>query len=357
MEGRGRMSNSTPSNHNLLESELNQTEFQKALSYVCYERIFYYISKEYYQFDRFPLLFLDRFIGWRYSPGPEPVLPVYNGFEEMLARRVKQEKNIPRKDFSRELRQIFADGHMVSLYIWATHTDSTRFATAALLEGMKDAGEQAEAIVYFTRIHQTYNKLRLPMPFSELESQLYTEDDGSAPLVIIMGAAVFEEIQAMNLLDSYRYIFADLFGYRMESGSLLKDGKQVELDLSGFTEFRADLDLSLPKILGEGKVSKYHQNRMHKQIYNKIYPTQQHLSFILERPELMGFLPRGLAADIGAMKERIDSQLNEMLKFTSLFVQLPRADFFEKYLNALERFISLLPAYQGLNLEVLQLIA
>lgn len=329
------------------ESMLPENELNEALSYVCYERNFYYLFKRYYHFDKIPLLYLDRFIGWKYSNTLEPILPSFNGFGEMVNRLISQSYRIKKVEFRTVVETNLRNSYIICIPILEKHIDGSEYVTTALLEGISVNG-----YLYFTKISQTYNTICSPITFLELETKLAFNENDIIELLVIKFSSEIEKLKKMNPLEGYQYLFSDLYGYEIKTGGIMKQGKVAEFDLSGFDIYIKHLKSIRSEILGGISTSKYYQSRMHKQISNKIRPCNRFFNYILDTPELEWAVTKE-NREIGKyLANMLDKELNEMLKYTSLLLQMPNSHIFDLYLTTVERLRNILPSYQELNLDV-----
>jgi hypothetical protein len=333
------------------ESSLPPEQYNRAINYVCYERNFFYIFSNFYQLEQFPLFHLDRFLGWTYGEGNEPLLPAYNGFGDLLDTHIRQESETNMENLWQSLHDIFSAGHRVSMNMWVKHTDGTPYVTSVLFEGMDE-----NKTVYFTKVNETLNHTCSPMSFDELQEKLSVDDDGTIGLVIIRDADVINKLAAMNVLDAYRYLFADVYGFSFENGELRKHGEPTPYVMSGFDRLLDFLDVSMNEVITENGVPKNHQFRLNKHIHNRFQPIQYYFEYVTQHPELAPLLSDELKEQVQAAMTKMDATMKNVLKFASFLVQKPEPQIYQLYVKAIRGLYDLQPEYQQANLNILQAI-
>ncbi|MEU6440286.1 hypothetical protein [Streptomyces sp. NPDC047046] len=334
------------------ESSLPEDQYTKAIEYVCYERNFFYIYSTFYDFQSFPLVHLDRFIGWRHDAGVEPLLPVSNGFADLLDAQVRDSSSTAPEHLWDSLYGLFDQGHKVSVNMWVTHTDGTPYVTSVLLEGMDD-----DKTVYFTKVNETLNRTCSPLTFAELTEKIAPDDDGTIGLTVIKDSEVVRSLAALPPLDAFRRLFHDLYGYDFADGRLVRAGQPVALDLTGFDELIAHLEQAESEVIVDGAVPKQQQFRLNKHIHNRFVPIQYYLGYVLATPELSALVSEELADRGRERMTEMEQALNTVLKFASLLVQRPQSAIYGMYVDAIKQLRAVQPAYQQVNLDVLRALA
>lgn len=334
------------------ESSLPTDQYSRAIEYVCYERNFFYIYSNFYAFISFPLLYMDRFIGWRYDSGVEPLLPVSNGFADLIDAHVRDSSTTRPDLFEGSLRSLFMHGHKVSVNMWVTHSDGTPYVTSVLLEGMDE-----DNIVYFTKVNETLNRTCSPLSFAELIEKVAPDEDGSIGLTIIKDSAVVRELARKAPLDAFRAVFHGLYALDVDAEGITRHGCRVRLDLSGFDELITHLEKSESDVIVDGAVPKQQQFRLNKHIHNRFVPIQYYLGYVLETPQLSTLLPDRLNERVRSVMSEMDRALEGILKFASLLVQRPASSSFRLYVEAIRNLRDVQPAYQSTNLDVLRALS
>ncbi|MEU0602888.1 hypothetical protein ABZ484_32390 [Streptomyces sp. NPDC006393] len=334
------------------ESSLPDDQYTRAIEYVCYERNFFYIYSTFHAFESFPLVHLDRFIGWRHDLGVEPLLPVSNGFADLLDAHVRDSSSTTPENLWDSLHDLFGQGHKVSVNMWVTHTDGTPYVTSVLLEGMDEA-----KTVYFTKVNETLNRTCSPLSFADFTEKIAPDDDGTIGLTVIKDSDVIRDLAGRAPLDAFRHLFHDLYGYGFQDGRLVKDGRPVALDLSGFDELIAHLEQAEPEVIVDGAVPKQQQFRLNKHIHNRFVPIQYYLRYVLDTPELAALVSPDLAERVREQTAEMERALGTVLKFASLLVQRPQSAIYGMYVDAIRHLRAVQPAYQQVNLDVLHSLA
>lgn len=333
-------------------SSLPPDLYERAIEYVCYERNFYYIYTGSYGLETFPLVHLDRFLGWRHALGAEPLYPLHNGLADLLDTYVRDSGSTPVPDFRTALHDLFSQGHKVSVNMWVTHTDGTPYVTSVLLEGMDESGT-----VYFTKVNETLNRTCSPLTFAQLMEKVAPDEDGTIGLTVIKHSDVIQRLAGLAPAAAFDYLFHDLYGYRFVDGQLTRHGTPVAADQNGFDELLAHLDSHEDDVLVDGAVPKQQQFRLNKHVRNRFAPIQFYLDYVLTTPDLAASLSDELVARTRAEMSGVDRALNDVQKFASLLVQRPESRIYRMYVDSVRALRSLLPAYQQVNMDVLAALA
>lgn len=330
------------------ESKLSEEKYNLAMQYICHERNFIYTFSEYYNLKTFPLFYMDRYIGWSYSVGGEPIIPKANGFSDFLDAYVREYSFITKTNLYQELQQLFLAGYRVTADVWLEHTDGTPYTTSILLEGMDE-----NQMIYYTKINVTINKTCVPMTFEELENNISLNDEGKIKLTIIKHSDEIVNLTEMNPLQAFKYIFKDLYKYSFIDNQLYKNQQMIPYDLSGFDQLIEYLKNSIDEIITDSGVPKHHEIRLSRHIENKLSPIQTCLKYILETKELNKQLPAELIQKTEQAMVMLSQKLKSLLKFASLLIQRPEASFYHMYVKAVQELRSFLPEYQNVHNNVL----
>ena len=130
--------------------ELSDYEQSESLPFVCYYRSMFHYFQRINKFNFFKVLFIDRYLGFQYSDGNEPLLPYnYNGFDKLKANYgVDIESTV--EELSGILTERFSNGYMAYAMLKTVHKDGSFYNTNTLIEDIK--GD----IVYITKTYNYY---------------------------------------------------------------------------------------------------------------------------------------------------------------------------------------------------------
>lgn len=329
------------------EAKLSEEKYNLLMQYICHERNFLYSFLEYHNLSSFPLFYLDRYKGWKYSDGAEPILPSSNGFSDFLDKHVREYRFISKDNLLVELQKLFSEGHRAAVDIWLEHTDGTPYTTAILLEGMQEHG-----VIYYTKINVTINRTYVEMDFNHLKESLSLNENDLTKLTIIKKSEELDLLASMSPLSAFQYIFTNLYNYKLEGEQLFKNGEMVNYDLSGFDELIQYLESSMDEIVTEYGVPKHHEIRLSRHIENKLTPIQCGLQYIVDTSDLREKLSKELITEVETQISELNQKLKSLLKFASLLIQRPQSSFYEMYLNSVKSLRDYLPLYQNVHNNV-----
>lgn len=324
--------------------------YERAVRYVCTERVYYYLFAHYYRFGSYPLVYLDRCLGWVHSSGPAPLLSRHNGFGRLLDRHARRTVRVPPEELGWYLGAVFADGARACVAMRWTLPDGFTAVTSVLLDGMDDE------VVYFTKINETRNRICSPLPLDELLSAIPREEDGSVEVVRIAPSGRLRQIFDASPRTAFRALF-DEYDFRWTADDpvgLLHAGEPVRPDLSGFDELVAYLDGAEHEIIVAGSVPRLRQFRLSKSVHSSIAPMQHFMEYVLDTEELARLLPAPVTVRAREAVAGVDLACRDVHKFASLLVQIPRSGTYRMYVEAVRRLRATQPEYQRVNLDVLR---
>ncbi|WP_259418219.1 hypothetical protein [Bacillus toyonensis] len=330
-------------------SSLTKEEYQYALGYLCIERNYYYIFTKHYNLKTFPLFYLDRFIGWKYAGGSQPLLSVYDGLGEMLDKYVRREEMFSLENFKTVLLNLFQDEKKMLVNFWTKNKIGTPFVTSLMLEGM-DEGDT----VFFTKINEDNNAICSPMKYSELIENIDIEIPNEIELTIINKAPMIRELANMNPYNAFQFIFKEIYGYSIINGDLYKGNEKISLKTDGVKELINYFRGAYTELVQDGAISKPNQFKLNKHIHNRFQPIQYYLGYLLKTNELSTKMSSSLKKQIQIEIDNMEKALNTVLKFASLFVIKPTTANFDLYLNALNRLQNIIPSYQNVQLDIIK---
>lgn len=330
------------------EFELTDEEQRESIGYVCYERVIYYLFKRYYNFNYFPLFYLDRFWGWKFSNGNEPIIPMQNGFQEFLAKNLYETIEVNVNELKDKLYEIFDDGHKISMKLWMKHfSDGTPYVTSVLLEGMDNEGN-----VYFSKHSAAEKKCCVKILKDEFFSKLEVSAKNTVSLLVFKYCSEIEKLNGMDLIDSYNYIFKYIYGYNKSGDRIIKDNEELGFSLRSLTDFAEWLRNNKNEFIKNGKISKHNQFKLNVHINNKIRPIQNLISLILNFENIDLYINNNLKEEINRIYDEINIKLNEVLKFASLLVQKTNDENYQRYIRTIENLSNSLIEYQKVNLKL-----
>lgn len=314
--------------------ELTQEEIDESLLYVCYDRVIYHFLKRYHGINTFCWLFADRFWGFTYSEGNEPICPIQNGLAHIV-ESIQELVAVPPSELRAILSYKFASGYKASAMVRFERPDGTSYYTSTLLEGMFDH------TVYYTKTNETSIISRLPLSYEDFLDRLSKDTEGQVNIQFLKitddlldrlqggGTALYRRI--MNIYDRVHF-------------------EERVLSTSGMEELLNDLVLRKQEIL-KTPMSKREQLRMHKHVANKIEPMLLGWSSILKDPECGEVLGQQFGQEFQKVMDRISVRLQAMLKWTGLVCSRPQLSFMNSYIHELSGCIEDFKWFQEMALK------
>lgn len=320
---------------------LSDKENEESLIYVCYERSMYHLFCRNLKVNRFVWLFADRFIGFNYSEGNEPILPIQNGFGELISN-IQEVYRIERVDFKEVLLRKFRAGYVAYGMMKIIRKDGSEYTTSSLFEECSEIG------VIYTKTGRTNRETRLFITFDEMWDNLPKDLENKVEIVFLKPS---EKLQ-MQLQREGRQLFttimSELYGIVAYNGALYSKQEGV-LNLSG-----GGLDGLISycsnnkEFLIQTNMTEHERLRLHRHISNKILPLIYAWKSILDDKECYEILDGKLVKEINRQGTMIIGNLNELLKYASLFFSKRKVDFLNKYISSLENLAQNMNIYQKL---------
>ena len=322
--------------------EISKEEQEQAAGYVCYERVIYYLFSQIYGLKDFSVLYLDRFWGWNYYDGNEPLTPRYNGLSEFLDRYVYNNEECLKEDLWDNLYKEFESGKKVILKLKLPHySDGSIYTTSSVLEGMDEEGN-----VYYTK-HTVVDRSCNNKVSKEKFFEMIDIVDGKVSYVSLNDCEKLSKLANMSFVDAYHYVFKDLYGYRMEGGKIYdSDNNELSFSTEGIEKLAEDVKNNPSRILTEDGIPKKQQFRLYVHINNKIRPLQYLLGLALEDEQVVKSIPDEFQQKLAQNKEKLDRKISDVQKFASLLFNRQDLNSINKYADALYSLKEELVEYQ-----------
>ncbi|MEU8658432.1 hypothetical protein [Actinoplanes philippinensis] len=334
------------------ESALSPADYEKACTYVCYERHYFYLFAVRAGFDAFPLFYLDRFLGWRFDTGPEPLVPVQNGFRRFLDKHAQTSVTAGTENLYEELRDHVRSGASVAVDAWwAPHEDKIPGVTSILFEAVNEAGA-----LCFTKVNETRNRLRTPMTERELLNRISLDDDGTTTLTVISDPSWLREAGAASPHQTFVRLFRGEYGYRRTGDGVVFQGEDLAIDTSGIQHWVSYLDGAESQFIGGGAVPKHEQFLLNKSVRNAFSPVQHYLAYVSGASGLADKMPASLIRELDSGRELMRVALHDIHKFSSLLVQRPVSRFYRMYVDAACRLEETARLYQRMQLDLIDFL-
>lgn len=255
--------------------ELSDYEQSESLPFVCYDRSMFHYFQRINKFNFFKVLFIDRYLGFQYSDGNEPLLPYnYNGFDKLKANYgVDIESTV--EELSGILTERFSNGYMAYAMLKTVHKDGSFYNTNTLIEDIK--GD----IVYITKTNETMRKVYTPITINELLDRFPLTEEGKVSLSFIKADQFFEKHQNLKIENVLKNILIGEYQYEIKHGNLYRDKKVMVPNCNAFQKLIGYFENEEPQILENG-INKKNQLRMYKHIANKINPILNCWEMIIE---------------------------------------------------------------------------
>ena len=302
------------------EVYLEDSEWKVVQSFVCYEKTLYHFFKRILKIEFFELLFFDRYIGFQYTEGMEPLIPLENSLLTRIRNQFQTDFNVE-IDKVEDFLKIFQKAEFCGqVQLLTVFPDGNSIYTSALIEDLKDN------TVYFTRTTAVEKRVRTPMPLNTfVESLLYV--DGKTTISIFNSNS--EYLQYLKNLSDKNLMLevGKYFGYTAKNDNLYLYGKLITPNKDALEHLKKDI-LNKKGMYIDSGIPKKDQFRLHKHISNKIIPA----IMAWEHEEK---LPASIKSSLINVRE----DLNNLYKWFSLFYIKHNEEIFEKYIQQLERFI------------------
>lgn len=328
--------------------EITEEEQKEAAGYVCHERVIYYLFSSIYNLKYFSLFYLDRFWGWSYGEGQEPILPIHNGLEEFLEKNIYDNVKVEKEKVFESIYSYFEKGCKIIMPLWIKHfSDGTLYITPVVLEGMDE-----QKNVYYTKHTAVDRACARKLKKNEFESMLAVNEDGSITYSLVKDSDTVKKLSQMPLVEMFQYIFRQVYGYEYDNGSIQKEGKELEFDLSGFDTFINDIKNRPEKILTQNGIPKEQQFRLYVHINNKIRPIQNIMKTCLEDETLQEYFDKAFQEQLQEQYEIMNDAISSVQKYASIVFQKQSQKTLDLYVNSIVQLKEKMKSYQKINLEL-----
>lgn len=255
--------------------ELSDYEQSQSLPFVCYDRSMFHYFQRINKFNLFKTLFIDRYLGFQYSDGNEPLLPyIYNGFDKLKVNYgVDIESTI--NELPKILKERISNGYMAYAMLKTVHKDGSFYNTNTLIEDIK--GD----IVYITKTNETMRKVFTPITINELLNRFPLTEEGKVSVSFIKANQFFERHRNLKIENVLKDILRGEYQYEIKDGNLYKDKKVMTPNRDAFQKLIEYFENEEDQILEVG-IDKKNQLRMYKHIANKIDPILNCWEMIIE---------------------------------------------------------------------------
>lgn len=322
---------------------LPQEYVEEALGYVCYERTYHYLFTQVYQLESYPLLYLDRFVGWTFNTKGEPFLPLVNGLEDILDKHIRQVHLVEVKEVIELLYKLFSQKRYVSLTMEMQHLDNSIYYTTVFIEDVLDG-----QIVY-THINEANHTTRRCMNLETFKAKLYI-DNNLVEISAYEYSEVLNRLKENNILEKIKFIFCNLYGLKINDKGIEKSSIKIPCSLSGFHDLKNFVQENASRFL-TGSITKLDQQILSKQVKSKIHPLQQLIKYILKSNVHITTYYRDKLDD---QSRSVSDSLNKLQFFSSVVVKKPGQQSLDLYLKSLDKLILNIGFLQDTLLVVLK---
>lgn len=298
--------------------------------FVCYERLPYYLLAQRHGVASYPLLYLDRGIGFEYGTADEPLLAAPNGLAVLMREKLTTRRLATRSDLHEVLLPILEAGTPVACDMWFTHTDGSAYATAALLEDVTPSGG-----VRYTKISDSVVDVRRELPWDVFLDRVDFEDGVTTPLLEYHTLEPLLELNRRSLVEGYVYVFTELFGYGVEGSRIVTPSGGTASTGDAFDILLDDHERSREDIISGEPLTKLAQVRLFKHIHNRYAPTQMMLGLLLDDVEASAAMGEGVAEQTRLARRSMDDALRDLQKWANFLVARPSDRSLDRYLQSL----------------------
>lgn len=302
-----------------------------AAGFVCYERLPYYLMVHRHGVVNYPILYLDRGMGFEYGPADEPLLAAPNGLATLTRDKLTTRTLATRSDLSDALLPKLRAGTPVACDMWFTHTDGSPYATATLLEDATQSGT-----VRYTKISDSVVDVRRELPWTEFVERVDFEDGLTTPLLAYDSLDPLLELNRRSVVESFVYVFSELFGYRLEGSEIVTPGGVPVSTGDAFDVLLDDYEKSRVGLVSSDSLSKLAQVRLFKHIHNRYAPTQIMLDLLLDDPEAVGAMGEDIAETARSARGSMDDVLRDLQKWANFLSARPSHRSLDRYLRSLQ---------------------
>ena len=299
--------------------ELSDFEQSESLPYVCYDRSMFHYFQRINKFELFKTLFMDRYLGFQYSDGNEPLLPYNdNGFDQIKVNYgVDIECTI--EELPSHLSERISNGYMAYAMLKTLHKDGSFYNTNTLIENIQ--GDT----VYITKTNETMRKVYIPISMNDFIDRFPISDDGKISISFIKANLFFEKYHELKIENVLEEVLKGEYGYKVKDGNLYRDKGIVYPDGDAFRKLIEYFENEELKIFENG-IDKKNQLRMYKHIANKIDPILNCWEMIIESNH---------DDMIQESITNIRNDLKSIFKWFSLLNSRLNKAFYKNYINSL----------------------
>lgn len=326
--------------HEFNSKELAMKEKEESLIYVCYERSLYHYFRRNLNTKNFCWLFADRYYGFSYSDGNEPIQPVYNGLSKVIGS-IQEVITIDSNDLYSVMKEKFSKGYKAYGMLTIKKPDGSIYTTSTLFEGMLDN------TLYYTKTGRTNSVTCIPIEFNKFLSQLPKNDDGKVDIIFIRANDDLLDKLNCSGIKLYNTIMKDLYGFYYEDNSIkLKNKPDLKLtNNDGIEKLIVYFKTHKDELIHE-EISKKNQLRMHRHIANKIEPVLYAWNSIIFNTECRNIIGCEVAELIFNISNEIENNLEALLKWASMIFSRPSIKYMNLYISELTKLNENFNRYQ-----------
>lgn len=247
------------------QTKMCEQDWEEIQPYVCYEKTLYHFLKRTHNIEIFTVLYMDRYKGFTYHDGPEPILPYKDGISRIRSKieKVYKIKLSKLKDF---LKLTFIGDVKGQTALLTTFPDGNIAYTSVFIEKVE------EEIIYISRSNAVMNDLYLPLSLEEFINLVGKEEN-------IVTISTFEKnldsVFNINYSEYFKnpinYVMGNLLGYSCKSNKLWLNNEEIFPNTVGLEKFTESFVENKERFV-KGGIPKVWQLRMNKNISNKLVP-------------------------------------------------------------------------------------
>ncbi|MGT8957036.1 hypothetical protein [Bacillus cereus] len=249
----------------------------KIMDFVCYEKNYFYVLAKVYNVGDFELFYMDRWIDWKFKEnGSEPILTKNNAFKQNLVKRnILVAHTAKFNNIYSELINETSLGNKINMVVEMDHIDGTRYYTNTLIEKVTSTS------VFYTKINENMQKINVEMSKEDFIERLPKELELEYE-VIRYDADLHRQL---NTSDSELRgnILREWMDFSVLDEQLYMRGQLVKHNINAFESMINYLQNNKEYILNNINHEKTIQNRLGKQIENKILPLIVLYEYFIEK--------------------------------------------------------------------------
>ncbi|MDH2890277.1 hypothetical protein [Bacillus cytotoxicus] len=287
----------------------------KIMDFVCYEKNYFYVLAKVYNVGDFELFYMDRWIDWEFKEnGSEPILTTNNAFKQNLIKRnILVAHTAKFNDIYSELINETSLGNKINMVVEMDHIDGTRYYTNTLIEKVTSTK------VLYTKINENMQKINVGMSREDFVERLPKELELEYEVI-----RYDEDLhRQLNISDSElcNKILKEWMDFSIVDEQLYMRGQLVKYNIYAFESMINYLQNEKDNILKNINHEKNIQNRLGKQIENKILPLIVLYEYFIEKQMVKD-------NNISVTLRKSINQLKVML---GLIVELSDENYYEHY--------------------------